>query len=182
LAGGTALAIQMGHRESIDLDWFSEGAFEIGKIKGQLSELGKLRVEAEEVGTLHASLDQVRVTFLNYPYSLLFPLIEFEGGLLADERDIAAMKLDAIASRGSKKDFIDLCFLLRKYSLEELLIFFKKKYQEVDYNQLHLLKSLSYFEDAEQDPMPKMLQVINWEEVKIEIRKEAEKLIYTKLL
>ena len=95
----------------------------------------------------------------------------------ADERDIAAMKIDAISSRGSKKDFFDIYFLLKKYSLQELIDFFEKKYSGIQYNKLHILKSLVFFEDAETEPVPVMLQDANWEEVKKGISIELEKLI-----
>ncbi len=177
LVGGTALAIQMGHRESIDLDWFGKGDFDVKRLKEKLSDLGELRIEAEEESTLHASLDRVKVTFLSYSYPLIFPLIDFEGGFLADKRDIATMKLDAISSRGSKKDFVDLYFLLKEYSLGELLGLFERKYRGIKYNQLHLIKSLTYFKDAEEEPLPKMIQKVSWEGVKSTIQREVKKLV-----
>ena len=124
LAGGTALAIQLGHRESIDLDWFSREDFSNSRVKESLSKLGQLEVNSEEEGTLHGVLDGVKISFLRYPYENLFPLISFERTYLADERDIAAMKIDAVSSRGSKKDFIDMYFLLQKYSVSEIFDFF----------------------------------------------------------
>jgi hypothetical protein len=169
LAGGTALAIQMGHRESIDLDWFSEKEFSNSKIKEEISGIGKFELSSEEEGTIHGTADDVKVSFLRYPYKLLFPLAHFDGINLADERDISAMKIDAISSRGSKKDFIDLFFLLKKYPLEELLDFFEKKFPDIHYNKLHILKSLAYFETAEDEPMPKMLKDADWKKIKEEI-------------
>jgi hypothetical protein len=177
LAGGTALAIQLGHRESIDLDWFCPNDFSNQEIKFELSKLGQLQITSEEEVTVNGTLDNVKVSFLRYRYDVTFPLIEMDGVKLADERDIAAMKIDAMSSRGSKKDFIDIYFLLRKYSLGELLGFFEKKYRGIDYNKLHILKSLVYFVDAEDDPMPKMIEKADWEEVKSEINKQTNKLI-----
>ena len=106
----------------------------------------------------------------------VYPLIPFVGIMLADERDIAAMKVDAISTRGSKKDFIDLYFLLKKYSLQEIIGFFETRFRHLAYNRLHILKSLSYFEDAERDPMSMMLQHVPWEEMKRTIADEAKKL------
>lgn len=177
LGGGTALALQLGHRESIDLDWFSRTAFSNSGLKEELSRLGKLEIIGEEDGTVNAILDGVKVSFLRYRYPLAFPLIDFEGIKLADERDIASMKIDAASSRGSKKDFIDIYFLLKKYSLDHLVAVFQKKYEGFDYNELHILKSLVYFEDAEKEPMPKMLQPADWEDVKRTIRDEVNKMI-----
>ncbi len=173
LGGGTALAIQLGHRESIDLDWFSQNDFSNAAAKEKLSSLGRLEIVGEEDGTINATLDEVKVSFLRYKYSLLYPLVDFEGVKLADERDIAAMKIDAASSRGSKKDFIDIYFLLKKYTLENLIGFFEQKYKDINYNKLHILKSLTYFEDAENEPLPKMIQEADWDEVKQNIREKV---------
>ncbi len=177
LVGGTALALHLGHRESIDLDFFSPYDFSLGKLKDDISAIGKYRLTNEEEGTLDGMLDDVKVTFLRYSYPMLFPLVEWNGVKLADERDIACMKIDAISSRGSRKDFIDIYFLLEKYTLEEILSLFEKKYSHIEYNKMHLLKSLAYFEDAEDDVMPKMLKDVSWEEVKSKILQETKKLV-----
>lgn len=175
LAGGTALALQLGHRQSIDLDWFCETDFSNQEIKSRLSKLGKFKITSESAGTVNGLLDNVRVSFLRYQYKLLFPLVALGKVKLADERDIAAMKIDAVSSRGSKKDFIDIFFLLNKYSLAEIVGFFEKKYAEIDYNKLHILKSLIYFTDADDEPMPMMLRNINWEQVKKGIQEKVNK-------
>ena len=166
LAGGTALALQYEHRKSIDLDWFNQKEFNTDKLKGKLSQFDKITIQSEEKNTLNLILSGVKLSFLNYPYKLLFPLINWRKIKLADERDISCMKLSAISSRGSKKDFIDLFFILKKYSLSELLKLFDKKYQNIKYNKLHILKSLTYFDDADNEPMPIMLKEINWKEIK----------------
>lgn len=178
LAGGTALALQLGHRKSIDLDLFSEKDFSTGELKTVLSRVGKLKVYSEEERTLNANLNGVKISFLGYKYKMLFPLVKYDRNLkLADTRDIACMKIDAISSRGSKKDFIDLYFLLKKYSLKKILSLFDKKYQEIEYSQLHILKSLIYFQDAERDPMPLMLKSVNWDEVKRELRRSVKEFV-----
>ena len=174
LAGGTALAIQLNHRESIDLDWFVKDCFSNNKIIELLSGIGEFKLNQEEEGTIHGVLDDVKISFLQYRYDLQFPLVEFKGVEIADEKDIAAMKLDAISSRGTKKDFIDLYFLLRKYSLEDLLKIFEKKYSDIKYNKVHLLKSLAFFEDAEDEPMPIMIEDIDWNEMKKELQEKTE--------
>ena len=166
LAGGTALALQIGHRQSIDLDWFNKAVFSVPELKKDLSSLGKLEVISEDKETLNGLLDGIKISFFRYDYKQIFPLIGFNGLKIADERDIAAMKLDAISSRGSAKDFIDIYFLLQKYSLRELIGFFESKYSEIQYNKMHILKSLSYFEDADNEPMPIMLKQIDWNDVK----------------
>lgn len=175
LAGGTSLALQLGHRESLDLDFFSEQKLMREIIKSELSKMGNYSIEAEDEETLDGILDGVKVSFFYHPYSQLYPFQEFDGIKIADERDIAAMKINAISNRGSKKDFIDIYFLAQKYTLPQLITFFEKKYSGINYNKLHILKSLTYFEEAN-DPMPKMLKPVEWEEVKKFIEKEAMKI------
>jgi hypothetical protein len=171
LAGGTALAVHLGHRKYVDLDFFSQENFSTPELKRQLSDIGEIVLLGEADGTLHVTIDHVMVSFLHYGYGLLFPLVKFEGLSLADERDIAAMKLDAVSSRGSRKDFIDIYELLKKYTLAELIDLFEKKYAGIKYNMLHILKSLVYFDDAEGEPPPVMLFDANWDDMKQTISK-----------
>lgn len=177
LAGGTALALQLGHRGSIDLDWFSQQKFSNLEIEKTISGLGQFEVTGESEGAIHGSLDNVRVSFFHYDYKQLFPCIRFENINIADERDIAAMKISAVSQRASKKDFIDIYFLLGKYRLSELIDFFEQKFSGIKYNKLHILKSLAYFEDAEDDPMPIMIKPINWESAKEKIRTDTNQLL-----
>ncbi len=177
LAGGTALALQLGHRKSIDLDWFSQKDLSITQLKRDLSFLGNFKVESEDKNTLNCILDGVKLSFFVYPYRLLFPLINFNSFKLADEGDIACMKIDAISSRGTKKDFIDLYFLIQKHPLDKLLDLFDKKYKGIQYNRLHILKSLVYFEEAENEPMPIMLKRIPWLKVKNKLKKEVKRIV-----
>ena len=178
LAGGTALALQLGHRKSIDLDLFSEKDFSTEELKTVLSQVGKLKVYSEEERTLNANLNGVKISFLGYKYKMLFPLIKYGGNLkLADTRDIACMKIDAISSRGSKKDFVDLYFLLKKYPLKKILSLFDKKYKDIKYSQLHILKSLIYFQDAERDPLPMMLKDAEWDEIKKELQRNVKEFV-----
>jgi len=173
LAGGTALAIQLGHRESIDLDFFSRNDFSVEKIKETLSQIGNLSVDYEEEGTLSGVLDGVKISFFHYNYDQLFPLVNYGEVFLADERDIAAMKIDTVSSRGSKKDFIDIYFLLKRYSLAQLIAFFENKFKNIKYNKLHILKSLIYFSDAENEPLPRMLVAFDWKQAEKKIESEV---------
>lgn len=177
LAGGTALALQLGHRRSIDLDWFSRSEFSNQQLKERLSAVGSFKLVSEAPGTINGLLDNVRVSFLHYDYEQLFPLIPFKKIYLADERDIAAMKISVASSRGGRKDFVDLVFLLKKYTLEEMMGFFEQKYENIEYNKLHILKSLTYFDDAESEPMPRMLKQIDWPTVKKTLQTEADKFL-----
>ncbi len=177
LAGGTALALHFGHRLSRDLDFFSARPFDEERLLQDLKEVEKLSVVAKGRQTLHLHILGVRVSFLGYDYPLLFPLEEFKGVPVADVRDIACMKISAIAGRGSRRDFVDLYVTAKEYGLVQLLELFNKKYAQIEFNVIHVLKSLTYFEDAENEPMPKMLLPISWGEITGFFRQEAPKLI-----
>ncbi len=173
LAGGTALALQLGHRQSIDLDFFSSIKFSNQSLKKRLSQENKLKLVSEGEGTLHVVLNGVKVSWLYYDYPLIYKKKKFNNIPLASWQDIACMKLSAISSRGSKKDFIDIYFILQKISLVEMFKLFDRKYRKVDYNKIHLLKSLIYFDLADKEPMLKMLAKVSWLDVKKEISKQV---------
>lgn len=178
LAGGSALALYLGHRFSLDLDWFAERFFCTPEFVKNLSKVGKLSINSESEKTLNGSLDGVKISFFEYPYHLIAPKTKYkEYVYLAGKPDIAAMKLDAIATRGTYKDFIDLYFLLEEYDLGELLSFLREKFTGINYNEIHLLKSLSYFEDAERGEMPKMIKKVSWEDVKKRLTATVEKYV-----
>ena len=165
LAGGTALALHYGHRISADLDFCKE-SFSAESVLAQLQLLQTLSVIAMAQQTLHLNFSDTKVSLIAYPYPLLFPLANFRGISVADPRDIGCMKLAAVGGRGCKRDFIDLYVLAMEYGLSGLLDLFRSKFSRIDYNILHILKSLTYFEDAEKEPMPNMLARLSWEEVK----------------
>jgi len=169
LSGGTGLALQLGHRESEDLDFFKKESFIPLTLQQNLEKLGKLDDVQIAPGTLNLYLSGVQLQFLHYPYPLLKPFILWEGINLSSVIDIACTKLQTIGSRGSKKDFIDLYLILKKYSLKELLKNMQQKYSGINYNIPHILKSLIYFKDAELQPLPKLHINIDWEEIKKEI-------------
>lgn len=168
LAGGTALSLILGHRKSVDLDFFSS---RFPKTEILLARLKPLEPEIinQDKGTLDLYIDDVKVSFLKYDYPLIGDLLEFDGVKIASISDIACMKLSAISSRGSKKDFIDLYFILEKESFDKLLSLFQRKFKGVDYQMAHILKSLVYFDDAEQDPDPVFLVPFDWEKAKATI-------------
>lgn len=128
LAGGTAMALQLGHRTSLDLDFFTKKNFSEEKLISVLKDKGKFKLNKKEEQTIHGIFNGTKVSFIYYPYPLVYKVNKFLGVNLADVKDIACMKLDAVATRGSKKDFIDLYVLFKDfYSLEKILIIFKKK-------------------------------------------------------
>ncbi|GBE27430.1 hypothetical protein BMS3Bbin03_01355 [bacterium BMS3Bbin03] len=174
LAGGTALALQIGHRRSVDFDFFSQKSINNEHLSINLSNIGLFKKLSEAKDTLYGILDGVRVSFISYNYPLIGKLITEESMQIASLEDIACMKLSAIASRGTKKDFIDIYFLLQISSLETLFKLFEKKYAISDYHYM-LLKSLIYFEDAENDPIPILLTGIDWEDVKNNLKSKVKK-------
>ncbi len=176
LAGGTALALQWGHRTSHDLDFFTTDSFREDALLGSIQDLGGVKLIARDFETLHLHIGAAKVSFLGYHYPVLFPAKAFEGVNVADARDVAAMKLTAIASRGTKRDFIDLYFLSKRYGFKELLQVLEKKFSTTQYNVVHILKSLTYFVDADPEPMPDMLEVLSWDSVKQFFTNEARRL------
>ena len=167
LCGGTALALQLGHRSSEDLDFFRHEPFDRDRLLERISAAGRLGVSSWAEGTLHLTFEGLRVSFLRAEAPLLFPGIPYRGLLLADPRDIAVMKLIAIGGRGSRKDFVDLHFYLRGADgLGPLFSLVRRRFPRTGYSEYHLLKSLVYFEDAEKEPMPRMLRRVTWREVR----------------
>ncbi len=176
LAGGTALALQIGHRKSIDLDFFAPEVFDQVRILDELKELQPKVIQQSE-GTLDLIINEVKVSFLKYSYPLLNGFVIHSKTKLASIEDISCMKLSAVSSRGAKKDFVDLYYILKKLSLEKLIQLFKEKYRGIDYSLMHLLKSLIYFSDAESEPNPDFLIETNWNEVKDYLSKEVDAFI-----
>ena len=174
LAGGTALALQLGHRVSVDLDFFSKDKIHTKSLKENLINSGfKYHITNETTGTLDLIIENVKVSFLEYKYPLLNDLIPYNGINICSNLDIACMKITAISSRGSKKDFYDIWILLQEYSLTDIFDALRKKYTGVEYSTAHLLKSLTYFKDAESEPEPVMISNTSWEQVKKDITKKV---------
>ncbi len=169
LAGGTALAIYFGHRISVDLDWFTSKPLGDAMFLAQSLRNANLDFVTEQAsfGTLHGSISNVRVTFLEYKYPLLrspVPWSEVRCSLASLE-DLACMKLSAVAQRGARKDFCDIYALgINQFSLKEMLSFYREKFGIQDIG--HVLYGLAYFDDAENERMPKMLWNVKWVEIK----------------
>lgn len=169
LVGGTALALQIGHRKSVDLDFFGHMEASLEEIALEFSEFADVKPLSSSKAMRFLIVDGVKVDIVNYPYGWIDnPVIE-NGVILAGVKDIAPMKLSAITNRGTKKDFIDLYFLLRRYSLNDLINLYLTKYS--DAQLFTVLKSLTYFDDAEIDPLPVMAEPVNWDEIKTAIVK-----------
>jgi len=177
LAGGTALALQFGHRRSIDLDLFNADEFDPRSLLKALAKVGKVSVQSQNTSTLHISFNGVRISFLALERPILFPGTPYRELMIADPRDIAVMKLIAIGGRGSRKDFVDLYFILNAIGgLDTIFELLAVRFENLDYSDSHLRKSLVYFEDAEQEPMPHMLREVSWDDVKAAITDEVRRL------
>ena len=169
LAGGTAIALHLGHRRSVDFDWFLDGP-----ITDPLRLAGEIRADRVpfvtgqvDKGTLYGTVHEVRVSFFEFRYRMLDALLPWPeyGCRLAGLRDLACMKLSAIAQRGSKKDFIDLYALgLQGFGLPDMLDWYRAKFEVEDIG--HVLYALSYFDDADPEPKPRMLWKAEWKEIK----------------
>jgi len=127
--------------------------------------------------TLHTTIEKTKVSFLGYVYPVLYPSTPFLDVAIADPRDIACMKVSAIASRGTRRDFVDLYVCAKRYGLKEILRMFGTKYAQAQCSKPHILKSLTFFADAERDPMPHMLEEISWDRVKQFFLRETLRLI-----
>lgn len=168
LAGGTSLALQVGHRRSVDLDFFTpEESFDEKKIEETLSKLGDWKTTSMDRGTVYGELDRAKISLIAYPFiKFSQPFLKIGTVSLVKPEDIAAMKIVAISQRGKKRDFFDLYWIsLNIQDLKKSIESAQDQYQ-VKQNPVHILKSLVYFADAEDDPMPDIYFKATWKEVK----------------
>ncbi len=165
--------MQYGHRNSVDLDFFGKLDEDTLVVRSCLEKIGKVNVIKETKSIRIYNLDDVKIDFVDYSRYDWIDEPVVEGNLrLASPKDIAAMKINAIEGRGTRKDFIDIYYILQHYTLTDLLNFYKQKYPE--YSIFRALMSLSYFVDAEKQNMPKMFTTDSWEEMKAYILKKVE--------
>ena len=165
LVGGTALALQYGHRQSVDLDFFGQQPQEKDDLIEMAKKAGEVTVINRSKAIMQMVINQVKVDFVDYSrYAWIDEPIQGDGFVLASDKDIAAMKVNAIIGRGTRKDFIDLYMLLQHYSLTQIMDFYKQKYPE--FSEYRALLSMTYFDDAEMQDMPHMFIDTPWEEMK----------------
>jgi len=178
LVGGTALALQYGHRKSIDLDFFGNIDYlDAHELLLDFETVGNTILATQSRVMIGFYIDNLKVDVVKYKYPLIRDIVIIENIRLANPIDIAAMKLAAITGRGKKKDFIDLYFLLKNYSMDDIASFYLEKYK--DGNIFLVLRSLLYFEDADQDEDPVIFESIDWEEVKSTIKTTVNNYINT---
>ena len=173
LVGGTALALLYGHRQSVDLDFFGRLPEDKEMLLELIHNIGKVTVLNQSKAILQTVINDVKVDFVDYSrYPWIDEPIKGDGFALASDKDIAAMKVNAIIGRGTRKDFIDLFVLLQHYSLAEILDFYRQKYPE--FSEYRALLSMTYFEDAEMQDMPRMFIDTPWTEMKSSIIKAVK--------
>ena len=180
LAGGTALALQVGHRSSEDLDFFTQRKdFDIASREGALMRQGDWATTQTQAGTLYGILRGAKISFIAYPFfDPSSARLQCGHVLMLVPNDIMAMKVLAISQRGKKRDFVDMYWycVVRGGSLPETVRRAVAQFPGKEHNIPHFLKSLVYFEDAEGDPMPALNFKADWETVKAYFRKEIPKI------
>ncbi len=175
LAGGTAVAIRLGHRRSIDLDYFCTDDFDEHALAKELRTKFGVNVQSLSKNTINCTLNRVSISFMTFRHE---PLGESELWApfrtpIASEADLITMKLNAIVNRGLKKDFIDLYALLESgWTLKESISLFQSRFGLSGAG--HLFRALTYFDEANREPTPKAIWQIDWRVVKSTIRKEVE--------
>ncbi|MEW6182556.1 MAG: nucleotidyl transferase AbiEii/AbiGii toxin family protein [Bacillota bacterium] len=168
LAGGTAVALHLGHRISEDFDFFTHHDFDASILREELNAAGNFVLTDMKRSTLHGVLDNVKVSFLYYAPRLVFPTHILSNCHIADIQDLAPIKLDTVGSRGSKKDFIDLYFIANEaVPLKEIFNLYKRKYSHLQINFKHLIMSLTYFEDADKsrNEIIMLKRTVTWPEI-----------------
>ena len=167
LAGGTSLSLQIGHRLSYDLDLFGVSNLTTDEIL-EIVEPFSPQLLSQSKNILILNINDIKVDFVKYRYLPISPVCIYDENLrLLDLPDIAAMKMAAIVGRGRKRDFTDIYFLLQRFTMEEMIGFYNQKYP--DGNTFLVLRSLTYFEDANQDEGLNLLIQVDWQTVKTEI-------------
>jgi hypothetical protein len=178
LAGGTGLALHLGHRRSEDFDFFRTADMDVEGTFDALESIGPVETLQRTEGTLTVLARGTKLSFFQVRDPFLFPPVPHRFFGVADVRDIALMKLAAITNRGSRKDFIDLYFILAEGpGLEEHLGRMAEKYGTGRINLYQVTMSLAYFDDAEAEPMPPMLVPFDWEQCKRFLLRECRTVV-----
>jgi hypothetical protein len=178
LAGGTGLALQIGHRRSEDFDFFRVTEAALPELHARVRALCACETLREGPRDLTLLAQGVKISFFVVTEPFLHPTRPYRSFAVADSREIALMKLVAISGRGSRKDFVDLFFLIRGgFSLESLFAELPRKYGEGRANAYHVLRSLTYFDDAEGEPELEVLEPFDWEECKRFFVREASAIV-----
>lgn len=169
LAGGTALALHIGHRISIDLDFFTNKEFKVEPVISEIRKTGlSFSIIAEGEGYITANIDDTKFSLFRYEYPFLDKPSLYRGIRVAGVFDIASMKVIAISQRGTKRDFVDLYFILQDIPFHKLAYHMVRRFGRERINPVHIGKSLVYFSDAECNPEPEYLKgkEVGWAKVR----------------
>ncbi len=175
LAGGTAVSIRLGHRRSIDLDYFTNTDFDEHKLANELRKKIGFNVRSVGPNTIHGSLNRVSISFITFGHALIDDTDQWKpfDTPIASEADLITMKLNAIVNRGAKKDFVDLFALMRSgWTIEESIELFKSRFGLSGAE--HLIKAMTYFVDADEELTPKAFWDMDWRNVKRSIRESVQ--------
>jgi hypothetical protein len=176
LGGGTNLALRYGHRLSIDLDFFTNSSFDIAFLFQIISKkFTTTELLFEKNQTIMLNINDIKVDFVLYPFQWLQPFDTFENVRLLSISDMIPMKLQAVSNRNSKKDYWDIAFLMKQYSLAEMLKVFKLKFPQIDPG--FIIHSLIDFENADAEPDPDTYINTTWAEVKLKLTNEVKKYV-----
>jgi len=175
LCGGTSLSLQIGHRISVDLDFFGQSETNFDLLLDDLNIDFQIDVNYRNTKVLSCMIDNIKVDIVRYQYPWIGEPLKIEGITLCALKDIGAMKLEAIKGRGRKRDFVDLWYLLLTFPLPELLKFNLEKYKNND--QTLILRSLTYFTDAEEDTDLNVFEKISWEKIKKQLLDEVKSIM-----
>jgi hypothetical protein len=174
LAGGTAISLQIGHRKSMDLDFFTKHEFNEDQWIQKLEKSYNLELFSKDWQTIIGDINNVKFSLFYYKYPLIKKLIQFENIKLASLGDLAAIKLDTVISRGTKRDLVDIYFLAQKFGLDNLYKFYDQKFGNFEEREIMIKKSLIYFDDAENDVDPNMLVDFKWGDLKTYFMKNVK--------
>jgi predicted nucleotidyltransferase component of viral defense system len=181
LAGGTALALHLGHRISMDLDFFTVSDFNTDRLLSEIRKMGQtFRLISEGEGFLFIEVENIKVSMFKYEYPFVEKPVKFEGIEVASVLDIASMKVVAISQRGTKRDFVDLYFILQDIPFHKIAKCMVKRFGKERINHIHIGKSLVYFSDAESHPEPEFLKGkdVSWDKVKEFFRNHVKQIVY----
>ena len=175
LAGGTALALQIGHRMSLDLDFFTASAFDVESVISAIRTTGQnFRVLAEGEGHLVMDIEGVKFSLLRSDYPFLDKPAHHQGVTISGVLDIAAMKIIAISQRGTKRDFVDMYFILQKIPFYKVAEHMVRRFGKGRVNPILIGKALSYFADADSNPEPEYIKKVKWEKIKTFFKQHAK--------
>jgi Nucleotidyl transferase AbiEii toxin, Type IV TA system len=179
LVGGTGLALQIGHRRSIDINLFCKIDFDVNSVLENLEKDFSFSLDFQDKNTIKGSINGIKVDLISHNYKYLKEPLEIDNLEIASLEDITAMKLNAVSNDGSRvKDFIDLYYLLDLFEMEAVLSFYQHKYELR--SSLNVLKSLNYFNDVNLDEWPVLIadKDLKWKDVKDRIDRSCKQYIH----